>query len=53
MQACLREIHTSLLRKYLQRLEQVADDEHHLEAHEDIRPEVEDVMHDTEGIIFF
>ncbi|CAL9779282.1 unnamed protein product [Musa acuminata subsp. burmannicoides] len=46
--ACLREIHTSLLRKYLQRLEQVADDEHHLEAHEDIRPEVEDVMHDTE-----
>ncbi|RWW74091.1 hypothetical protein BHE74_00017980 [Ensete ventricosum] len=49
MQACLREIHASLLRKYLQRLEQAEEDEHHLEAHEDIRPEVEDVMHDTEG----
>ncbi|KAK8938555.1 hypothetical protein KSP39_PZI011413 [Platanthera zijinensis] len=45
--ACLKEIHASLLRKYLQHLEQPVETEQRLETIEEINPSEEDV-HVTE-----
>lgn len=45
--ACLKEIHTKLLHKHLQRLEQPEQGERDLEVDNDIKPE-EDSTHDSE-----
>jgi hypothetical protein len=48
MQACLREIHASLLRKHLHRLENTAAPEQAVEADEELDTKEEDTMHDEE-----
>ena len=48
-QACLREIHASLLRKHLHRLENAGAPEQAVEADEESDTKEEDVMHDDEG----
>jgi hypothetical protein len=47
-QACLREIHASLLRKHLHRLENAGAPEQAVEADEELDTKEEDVMHDEE-----
>lgn len=49
IQACLKEIHTKMLRQYLERLEQPMDDEEKLETVTDAEPEEEESEHDLEG----
>lgn len=49
MQATLREIHASLLRKHLQHSAHPAEVENQLEEHEDAKAE-EDELQDVEGI---
>ncbi|OVA19449.1 RNA recognition motif domain [Macleaya cordata] len=46
--ACLKEIHTNLLRKHLQRLEHPVESEEDLETDHDSKPQVEDTMHGVE-----
>ncbi|KAK1643361.1 hypothetical protein QYE76_061166 [Lolium multiflorum] len=46
--ACLREIHASLLRKHLHRLENTAAPEQAVEADEELDTKEEDTMHDEE-----
>ncbi|KAM0912630.1 hypothetical protein ACQ4PT_012686 [Festuca glaucescens] len=46
--ACLREIHASLLRKHLRRLENTAAPEQAVEADEELDTKEEDMMHDEE-----
>ncbi|XP_048532180.1 cactin-like [Triticum urartu] len=46
--ACLREIHASLLRKHLHRLENAGAPEQAVEADEELDTKEEDVMHDEE-----
>ncbi|KQK12656.1 cactin [Brachypodium distachyon] len=46
--ACLREIHASLLRKHLHRLENTGTDEQVVEADEELDTKEHDVMHDEE-----
>ena len=50
MQACLREIHASLLRKHLHRLENAGAPEQAVEADVELGLDTkeEDVMHDEE-----
>ncbi|XP_058098061.1 splicing factor Cactin-like isoform X2 [Magnolia sinica] len=46
--ACLKEIHTNLLRKHLQRLEHPVESEQHLDTDHDSKREEEDTMDDME-----
>lgn len=53
IQACLKEIHTKMLRQYLQQLEQPVDDEEKPETITDLEPEKEESEHVDEGIFNF
>lgn len=55
-QACLKEIHTNLLRKHLQRLENPAENDDNLEIEHDeskLQAEEVDTIHDVEGMKLF
>ncbi|KAK6943920.1 Cactin, C-terminal [Dillenia turbinata] len=46
--ACLKEIHSKMLRKHLQRLEQPLEDEDNIEAEDALKPEEADIQRDKE-----
>lgn len=52
-QACLREIHASILRKHLHRLEHPVAAEQIVESEKEIDDKVEDEMHEDEGLSSF
>lgn len=53
IQACLKEIHASLLRKHLERLEQPAEVEQGLETDNEIKFKEEDVVLDAAGMVSY
>jgi len=53
LQACLREIHASILRKHLHRLEHPGAAEQDVESEKEVEDKVEDEMHDDEGLPSF
>lgn len=53
IQACLKEIHTKMLHKHLQRLEQRVDGEENLDTVHDLQPEEEESEPDVKGMHTF
>lgn len=53
IQACLKEIHTKMLHKHLQRLEQRVDGEENLDTVHDLQPEEEESELDVKGMHIF
>jgi hypothetical protein len=48
-QACLREIHASILRKHLHRLEHPGAAEQDVDSEKEVDNKLEDEMHEDEG----